>query len=358
MRAILFICGVLLFASCGDDTPKNEYPQPTPFELRVPVGFPLPVIPADNALTVEGIDLGRHLFFDKKLSADGTQSCGSCHNQQMAFTDNNKRFSTGITGAIGTRNAMAIFNLTWVPGGFFWDGRANTLREQALIPIEDPIEMAHDINLLVSQLNNEEFYKEKFGKAFGTEEVDRDKVAKALEQFMLSIISVDSKFDKARRGEAALTPQENEGFDIFMREFRSIDDPRPKGGDCFHCHGGQLFTTNTFHNNGISAEPFADEGRFRVTGLPSDKGKFRAPSLRNIAVSGPYMHDGRFETLIDVLNHYNNGVIRSSTLDPNMKAVDDGLGLTPNQVNSLLAFLNSLTDTVYLNNPAYKNPFE
>lgn len=356
---VLFV-GLIGMAACGNDPvdpPGPNFPAPTPYVWAQKPFFPQPVIPADNPLTVEGIELGRHLFYDNRLSGDNTQSCASCHNQQLAFTDNGNRFSTGITGAIGTKNSMPLFNLTW-SSRFFWDGRAATLRQQVLLPVEDPIEMHDNLPGVVNELKATTLYPQLFGKAFGSEEITAEKMAKALEQFILSIVSTDSKFDKFRQNPVLnpLSPSEQRGFDLFMREFSPPGSNRPKGADCFHCHGTHLFTVNNFTNNGLDVEPAA--GFQIVTSNPLDRGKFKTPSLRNVALTAPYMHDGRFATLEEVIEHYNSGLKSSPTIDPNLKSAGTGLGLSTQEKADLVAFMRTLTDTVYLNNPAYSNPFD
>jgi cytochrome c peroxidase len=305
---------------------------------------------------MEGIELGRHLFYETKLSGHNTQACASCHNQELAFTDNGERFSTGITGAVGTRNSMPLFNLTWT-NRFFWDGRVATMRAQVLLPIEDPTEMHESLENAIFKLQQTALYPELFGKAFGDEVITEDRMAKALEQFILSIQSTDSKFDKFRVNPVLnpLSPQETRGFNIFMREFSPPGSGRPVGADCFHCHGTHLFTANNFTNNGLDESPAV--GFSIVTNDPNDIGKFKTPSLRNVAVSGPYMHDGRFATLEEVLEHYNAHIKQSPTLDVSLKSQGVGLGLSTQDKADIIAFLHTLTDSVYLNNPAYKSPF-
>jgi cytochrome c peroxidase len=361
MKRLLFISLLLIgVVSCKPDLkPSKEYPAPTPFALPAKPFFPPAAIPADNPLTVEGIELGRHLFYETKLSGDNTQSCASCHNQAFAFTDNGRQFSTGITGAVGSRNSMPLFNLAYSPiaNRFFWDGRVATLRQQVLLPIEDPIEMHESLQNAIFKLEQTALYPELFGKAYGDEGITTERMAKALEQFILSIQSTDSKFDRFRANPVLnpLSESEDRGLRLFQREFSPPGSGRPIGADCFHCHGGHLFTNNIFANNGLDENPAA--GLSVVTNDPSDIGKFKTPSLRNIAVSGPYMHDGRFETLEEVLEHYNAHLKESPTLDVNLKSQGVGLGLTVQDKADIIAFLHTLTDSVYLNNPAYKSPF-
>jgi cytochrome c peroxidase len=313
----------------------------TPYHFRVPAGFPIPALPRDNPLTIEGVALGRQLFHEKLLSRDNTLSCASCHNETQAFSDSPHRFSKGVDGQEGTRNAMPLFNLAW-KREFFWDGRASSLRQQVLMPIQDGKEMHEPLNELVGKLVAAPGYADQFEKAFGSREVNADRVARAIEQFVLTLESSDSKFDRALKGRVELTEEEKRGFELFMTEY----DPRRglTGADCFHCHGGPLFSDFRFTNNGLDTNP-TDTGRERVTGNALDKGKFAIPSLRNVALTGPYMHDGRFQTLEEVVDHYCTGTKRSATLDPNLaKHPDVGVPLDADDKKALVAFLKTLTE--------------
>jgi cytochrome c peroxidase len=250
-------------------------------------------------------------------------------------------FSAGEQGRTGRRNAMPLFNLAWKPS-FFWDGRAASLREQVLVPVEDHQELAEDLTNVVRKLGEDPRYGTRFTEAFGSPGISADRLAIALETFLLSLVSYDSKFDRAQRCQGTLTDLEQRGFELFMTE----REPRSGqfGGDCFHCHGGALFTDHQFRNNGLAIDA-ADPGRGEVTGLALDQGIFSTPSLRNIALTAPYMHDGRFATLEDVLDHYSEGVQRTQTLDPNLaKHPEGGLGLSKDEKAALIAFLRTLTD--------------
>lgn len=354
---------LMLVSSCRKDSNKNEpqpdqNPPPTPFTLNRPPGFP--PIPANklafNPLTVEGIALGRRLFYDPILSRDSSISCASCHVQAEGFADK-RTFSVGVDGRLGHRQAMPLVNLIW-QSTFFWDGRAAPLNHQALFPIVDPNEMDEHLLNVKSKLQQHPVYSSMFNKAFGPNKIDPDYLGFALEQFMFTLISANSKFDLARTNPNLFSPSEARGRDIFMREFSPPGSCRPAGGDCFHCHGGILTRNDilNFSNNGLD-NVFSDLGRGGHTQDPNDMGKFQIPSLRNIALTAPYMHDGRFKTLREVIDHYNNGGIHSSTLDPNMKAVGVGLGLTPQNVSDLIDFLHTFTDTTFINNPAFMSPF-
>lgn len=312
-----------------------------PVMLRVPQRFPQLRLPADNPLTEEGIALGARLFADTRLSINNTQSCASCHERGRAFADA-RQFSVGAEGQVGKRNAMALFNLAW-HDGFFWDGRARTLREQVLMPVQDKHEMNETLPRVVAKLKDDPSYQAAFRSAFGSPEVTPDRLAMALEQHLLSITSQDSKFDHAVRKVEALSDAEARGLKLFVTEF----DPARglRGADCFHCHGGMLFTNHAFHNNGLTLAP-DDIGREAVTKNSADRGKFKTPSLRNIALTAPYMHDGRFKTLEEVVEHYDHGLARSPTLDPNLaKHPNEGLRLTDEEKADLVAFLKTLTDT-------------
>ena len=319
-------------------------PQGTAFPLRISNRLPQVRLPADNRLTLEGVELGRALFHETRLSFNNTQSCASCHDRGAAFADAGKRFSSGAEGQGGKRNAMPLFNLAWQTE-FFWDGRTKRLRDQVLEPILDPIEMHLPLDAAVKKLSGDARYEDQFAKAFGSSTITAERLGLALEQYLLTLVSQDSKFDGAVRGETKLTPVEQRGLELFITEHDPSRNLR--GADCFHCHGGNLFTNQGFANNGIDAMP--ETGRGAVTGLPADFGKFRVPSLRNIAVTGPYMHDGRFATLEQVIEHYDHGVSRSDTLDPNLaKHPAAGLGLSAPDKTALAAFLRTLTDGAFL----------
>ncbi len=356
----VFFFAFLLIWACKKEEPTEEVHTPTPYTLETPASLPPANIPDDNPLTVEGIALGKMLFFDPVLSGDSTQSCGSCHNQADAFTDNGKTFSEGIQGLEGTRNSMPLYNLMYHKR-FFWDGRAESLREQALLPIQDELEMDESLDKVVTKLEAQDEYKDAFKAAFGSEEVTTENISLALEQFMNTLVSGDSKFDRWQSGDpnTDLTESEMRGFDLFFGEANPTVVGN-QGADCFHCHGGPLFSNNQFMNNGLDEESaFTDMGLWDATGLETDKAKFKVPSLRNIAVTAPYMHDGRFATLEEVLDHYNEGIKISSTLDANMQAiVDFGIDLDEQDKQDLINFLHTLTDEVYLNNSDYHSPFE
>jgi len=302
--------------------------------------FPKVQLPADNPLTQEGVELGRQLFHDTRLSINGTQSCASCHDQTHAFADA-RRFSLGAQQQVGKRNAMPLFNLAWQQA-FFWDGRAATLREQVLMPIQDGHEMNETLPNVITKLSTDPECVKAFDQAFGSAAITSERIAKALEQFLLTLVSQESRFDRAARKVAELSESEKRGLQLFVTEF----DPKRglRGADCFHCHGGTLFTSQAFANNGL---PLAEDdlGRMAVTQNAADRGKFKTPSLRNVARTAPYMHDGRFATLEEVVEHYSSGVQHSTTLDPILaKHPEGGIQLSAQEKADLVALLKTLTD--------------
>ena len=297
------------------------------------------IIPFDNPLTVEGVDLGKKLFHDPILSADNSLSCAGCHMQTNSFT-NNTQYSVGIDNIEGFRNASALINLGWNTS-FNWDGSINTLEEQAFEPVINPIEM-HDSWINVeNKLNSDSIYLNMFKNAFNIDYIDSNHVVKAIAQFERTLISVNSKYDKWIRQELQLSPSELNGYVIFNSE----------KGDCFHCHGTEMFMDNLFHNNGLDSDNFTDLGLFNITDNPIDIAKFKTPTIRNVEFTAPYMHDGRFSTLEEVIEHYNSGGNYSATVDPLMKKIGVGLQLTNSEKQDLLNFLKALSDYDYLNNP-------
>jgi len=342
-------------------TPGNAA-RTRPYPMTIDARLPTPSLPPDNPLTVEGVALGQRLFFDPRLSRDNSVSCASCHHPDRAFSDGGKQFSAGVGGKTTDRNAMPIFNLAWV-SEFFWDGRAPLLRKQALEPIEHPHEMAETLPRVVAKLMADRGLAAQFEHALGGP-IDAERIGLALEQYLLSIVSQDARFDRVMKGADTFTPLEKRGLELFLTEH---DPPNGlRGADCFHCHGGSLFTSNRLTNNGLKLQP-KDIGRERVTRDAADRGKFRVPSLRNVALTGPYMHDGRFQTLEQVIDHYDSGVERGATLDPNLaKHPKEGLRLSADDKAALAAFLRTLTDPAFgpapatgqakLNPPSRPNP--
>lgn len=330
--------------------------DPTPYSAVKPAGIPpLPVF-TDNPLTVKGVELGHKLFYDPILSADSTLSCSGCHSVAHALSDTTA-FSIGVDYLPGKRNAMPIYNLGYQPAdnGFFWDGRAVTLEDQAIMPIQDPLEMHEILPNVVIKLSRSEMYPKLFYEAFGEEVITAELTGKAIAQFVKSVTSGNSRFDKATAGEIFLTDQEVLGYELFL----ALD-----GGDCFHCHGinGGLFSDYQYRNNGLDAATrffdFADPGLGVVTGDTADYGKFKTPSLRNIALTAPYMHDGRFATLEEVLDFYSEQVNDTPFTDNFMQfSFQSGVQLTAEEKAAIIAFLKTLTDETMSTNPLYTNPF-
>ena len=317
-------------------TSDCEYFSATHYNIETPYGFADMITPSNNPTTIEGVFLGGKLFHDEILSGDESQSCSSCHKQEFSFSDEN-RFSEGIDGLLGDRNASAITNVGW-NNNLNWDGSAITLEEQAFEPITNPIEMNNNWPNVENKLNAHNEYPTLFKNAFNIDYIDSNHVVMAIAQFERTLISANSKFDKYLRGETQLTASELGGYAIFNSE----------KGDCFHCHGTQMFMDNLFHNNGLDPEPFTDLGLGKITNNASDNAKFKTPTLRNIEFSAPYMHDGRFSTLEEVVEHYNSGGEYSLTVDPLMKKLGVGLQLTNQEKQDLVAFLKTLSDSDFL----------
>lgn len=359
-QVLIVLCMVSALFSCREN--EGTPADPTPYAFNIPSGYPQPIQPADNITTVEGAELGRRLFYDVRLSADNSMSCATCHKQENAFSDVNQ-FSLGIHGGHTNRNSMALINLTFNANQhFFWDGRAETIERQVFEPVRNPLEMASDWNTAVQKIKNESVYPPLFEAAFGSKDVDSVRISRAIAQFLRTIVSFGSPFDKWARGEGPLTAQQQNGLNLIQSQTK---------GDCFHCHNSadRLFSRYGHTNNGLDpqsawADPAFDFGHFRVTGNPSDKAKFKVPTLRNIMLTAPYMHDGRFATMEDVLiNHYLTGGQVSETIDPLMEyspqamPSNPGLNLTPQDVQDIIAFLHTLTDTELTTNPKLSNPW-
>ncbi len=357
---------LLLAGACTKEDLKIEpatqaFPPPTPYALALPeFPFPVPLVPlpAANPLTVEGIELGRQLFYEKALSLDNTQSCGSCHQQRRAFTDGLAR-AVGVAGLPHPRSAMPLQNLLWEPR-LTWDGSATALEVQARTPIEAAVEMHQPLAAGVARLQRLAQYPALFGRAFGSSTVSEANVLRALAQFERTLVSSNSRFDRYQRGEpGVLTVEELTG----MRLFSTHPDGRVRGGNCADCHGGALQTDRAFRNNGLDATT-PDAGLAAVSNRPTDRGKFRVPSLRNIALTAPYMHDGRLPTLEAVLDHYNAHVaLTSPNLDPLLfNTTNDPLqlsrtlDLTAREKAQIIAFLRTLTDDEFVQNPQFADP--
>jgi cytochrome c peroxidase len=388
-KLIAVVAGLLILFSIFSCT-KNEVIEPkvesilnlpeTPFDyisLNLPSHFttnapgPLPTsvngtdnTPSSNPTTNDGATLGRVLFYDKKLSANGTIACASCHKQDKGFSDD-AILSVGFDGGKTGRHSMTLINARYYQRGrFFWDERATTLEEQVLMPFQDPVEMGMTLEQVVSQVKAQSYYPELFQKAFGSEEVTSDKISKALAQFVRSIVSYSSKYDEGRASAPApganfanFTAEENTGKNIF---FRTIPNG---GGACFGCHTTEAFISANPgpQNNGLDASSTTDLGAGSVFPNPIFVGRFKTTSLRNIALTAPYMHDGRFATLEEVVEHYNSGIKSHPTLapaltDPNGNPVR--LNLSDSQKASLVAFLKTLTDNSISTEERWSSPFK
>lgn len=339
----------IAFLALSAFTPKKDKKfRTTPFAVVIPEFVldyfePMP-IPADNPLTKEGVELGRHLFYDNSLSADRSMSCGACHKQANAFSDP-RQFSIGVRGDLGVKQSMSIVNLGW-SNFFFWDGRSKSLEAQANDPITNPIEMASSWEIVLPRLQSNPDYPKMFYKAFGDANINKENVMKAIAQFERTIVSFDSRFDRYFFGgdANALTKQEERGLDLFFN-----------GGGCNHCHSDVLLTDDFFRNNGLDIKP--DSGIAKVTNLPKDIGKIKVPTLRNIELTAPYMHDGRYKTLEQVVNFYLDSVhINSPNLDEHMNLLTNRPNFNTEDRKALVAFLKTFTDSTFLKNPAYKDP--
>jgi len=395
-RSIFSISALALFLmlsltySCEKEEPEQDISikPATPYVFNVPQGFPTNLnIPADNPMTVEGIKLGRYLFYDGRLSGrddpDSLMSCATCHLQSQAFEigKNHPKFPDGhpygLTGVYTPHYPLPLFNLVWNNEGYLWNGmiyKGNThLGYPAYgVPSEEPYNMTNieslvwmgiiaphemhgTIDKTVNMIRSIDIYPSMFEAAFGTKEITYDRISKSLAQFIRTIISYNSKFDKVLRGEATYTQSERNGLILFTTE---------AGADCFHCHGAPgnpLMTTNLFYNNAKDTVFNDPRDRYGVTKDPRDHGAYKATTLRNIELTGPYMHDGRFKTLDDVINFYSEGLVYSEYVHPLMHKVfppyGHGANLNPLQKADLKAFLLTLTDPVLLTDPQYSNPF-
>lgn len=347
----------LLAAACkpDKDVVDEVFGPATPLTLTKASNMPdIPAMPADNPLTVEGVELGRMLFYEKQLSSDGTISCGSCHQQSKAFTDG-LAHAVGVNGQRHARSSMSLVNMVWQQD-FTWDGSQTKLEDQARVPLENPVEMHQSVAASVVKLQQISKYPRMFGAAFGSSKITEANILKALSQFERTLISTNSKYDRVARRQALFTPDESAGYQLTKHS-----DGIVRAAECMHCHVDQLFVSphHLFFNNGLDVPPYADAGRGGITGLAADMGKFRAPTLRNIELTAPYMHDGRFQTLEEVIDHYSDHV-QMSTGDPFItQSLNNSTGrilLTPVEKRQLLAFLKTLTDTSFTNDPRFSDP--
>jgi len=374
----LLILPLLMVWSCKDDPPDPEPDKPTPYTIQIPPGFPTVLnIPEDNPMTVEGIELGRLLYYDGRLSGrtdlDSLMTCATCHIQANSFECglNHPKFTGGrpfgLTGIPTPHTMLPHINLVFNNNSYLWNGLISesnpvesrrNLEDLFWMAVHAPHEINGDTSRTIALIQSIPMYPPLFKKAFGSEVVTGKNIARAIAQFGRTLIASDSKAHKVFRGETNFTDSERRGYILFMTE---------AGADCFHCHGGEgspLFTTNLFYNNakdslftGVNEDP---RDRYHVTGDPMDLGAYKATTLINIALTGPYMHDGRFQTLEEVIDFYSEGLVWSPYASPLMHKLQppysSGAALTPMQKADLLAFLYTLTDSTFITNPDFSNP--
>ncbi|MCF0048989.1 cytochrome-c peroxidase [Dyadobacter sp. LJ53] len=322
--------------------------QQKPYRFQVPAHFPEPVFDTENPMSQAGVQLGRMLFYDKRLSANNQVSCASCHDPKLAFSDGVKLSHAGVSATALHRHSQALFNLAWANNGLFWDGGATNLESQAFAPLTAHDEMAQDLDQLIIELSAVPAYVSSFQQAFN-EPANAQNAAKALAQFERSLVSAGSKYDRYRlkiKGET-LTDDESKGRELVRQK-------------CQGCHAGELFTDQSFHNNGIDSDFSNSEhegiyqGRYRITYDSVDLGKFKTPSLRNVVLTAPYMHDGCFATLEEVVEHYSTGIKGSVTLSSLLP--EGGLNLSEQEKKQMIAFLHTLTDHSLIENPDHGKP--
>ena len=371
MRKAILLFGVLLILlqgtiSCNkeSETPEPTPPvvtNPPPLEWKKPAYFPDPVYDlSKNPLTAEGIELGRFLFYDGILSRTDNIGCGTCHQQQAAFTHHGHDLSHGVDDLLGTRNSPSVQNMAWSPS-FFWDGGVHDMDLVPPVPIQNEVEMGERVGNVIEKLRKTPVagatkqvnYPKMFEAAFGTDEINADRMMKALSQFMMTMVSATSRYDYFLQGDAsALTPLEKEGMAVFKQK-------------CSSCHSSELFTDFSFRNNGLIPAKINDQGRYAITLNEADRLKFKVPSLRNVGLTAPYMHDGRFTTLEEVLNHYANdqsgskdSIFVSPTLDPVLQVTGQkrGIKLSATEKQSIIAFLRTLNDEQFINDKRFSDP--
>jgi cytochrome c peroxidase len=334
---VFIIGGSVLLNSCRKS--DRPFAGATPITLPIPQGFPQPVYNfQNNPLTEESFLLGRKLFYDGRLSIDGNFPCASCHQQVAAFTTFEHDRSHGYNHSHTLRNAPGLANLAWYPV-YKWDGSATTIESISLAHITAPNEMAETMDNVINKLKNDTAYQRLFRAAYLSEQITSDRILKALTQFVLNLVSANSKYDKVKKGEASFTPEEQSGYAVFQAK-------------CATCHTEPLFTDFSFRNVGLEVdENLQDYGRMRVTGNGADSLKFRVPSLRNVNMTSYYTHDGRYSVMRMMVQHYRFGINQSATLDP---LLTNGISLTDAQENDIIAFLRTLSDSSYINNPRFR----
>jgi cytochrome c peroxidase len=338
---LAIITASLFFMGAIKDDGYGAY-APTPLKLNVPPGWPKPSkdIYAKNKLTEEGFELGRKLFYDGKLSKDGEVSCASCHQQFASFATYDHDLSHGVNNTFSTRNAPALINLAWMTS-LHWDGGINHIEVQPLSPLTAENEMGEKLDSVIFKLKKDTSYARMFKAAFGDPMINSQRMLKALAQYTGSLISCNSKYDKVKRGEASFTPYEQNGYDVFK-------------ANCASCHKEPLFTDNSYRNNGQPINRFNDIGRQKITNNPADSLKFKVPTLRNVQVSFPYMHDGHIFSLYQVVEHYRMGIVtHQPTLDTSLR---NRITLSKKEKNDLVYFLYTLTDSSFIKDPRFGPP--
>jgi cytochrome c peroxidase len=335
----LLFLGCLLVNACKKSGDGNSGPQP--LELQIPAGFPAPQYSfTGNPLTKEGFELGRKLFYDGRLSKDGNFPCASCHQQFAAFATFDHPLSHGFNNQFTLRNAPGLFNMVWNKE-MHWDGGITNIEVQPLAPITAPNEMAEDINNVITKLQADELYKKMFMAAFGDETINNQRMLFAITQFVGFMVSASSKYDKVKQGQATFTQTEQNGYTLFQ-------------SNCATCHPEPLFTDHSFRNTGMPVDPFINDfGRMRITNKKEDSLKFKVPSLRNVALTFPYGHDGRFSSITSVLDHYSSGIQNGPTLDP---LLTNKIPLSNFDKFYLLEFLKTLTDSAFISDKRFAQP--
>ncbi len=342
MRLLSIIISTFIFVGCSIDPKIKPIIPADNIKEIIPEGWPTPYYSfSNNTLTPDGFILGRTLFYDPIFSSDNTISCGSCHQQFVAFANSGHDLSHGVNGLLGNRNTPALQNLNWNTS-FSHDGGVTNLELFPPAPITNPVEMDETVASVVLKISNSSKYKPLFNKAFGDDIINSQRIFKALSQFMGTMYSYNSKYDKVKKGSESFTTQEQSGYNIFIQ-------------NCANCHKEPLFSDYSFKNNGIGVNPaFKDSGRMHITQLMTDIYKFKTPSLRNIEKTAPYMHDGRYTTLDACLNHYASNIANSSTLDPQLVG---GIPLSTQDKLNIIAFLKTLTDNTFLTDKRFaENP--
>ena len=336
--------------------------KPTPYVVKLPPEVRDMPVPKDNPLTKEGVELGRYLFYDRIMSGDNSISCGTCHLQARAFTDG-RMTAQGVRGQKVRRNTMALVNLAW-SAPYFWDGRAKTLEELVPIPIQEPTEMDQKMDALVGELEQHSDYPSRFARAFPGEPISTATISKAVAQFLRILVSFDAPIDRLDRGEYKLSEPEKRGQQLLSGKL-PLGAQDGRGDLCDSCHsyraglkksdGMGMFTDASFRNNGIG--PSEDLGRGEVT-TKSQSHLFKVPTIRNVAVTGPYMHDGRFGSLDQVLMHYNESILPSADKGLHFKEEPVRLGLSQDDIRDIIASLALFTDQKFLKNPEFSDPFQ